>query len=466
MIKKSISSKIFIVILGFTLSIFVLIGLAVKLFLPDYYVSQKVKAIDNYTSAISADYKILTYDELVAAFEAMRDEVGGDIYLSDQSGQVKGYGKNKKSSVTEVQVSGDLFDYQFTNKMGIEIYSFGVLVGDEYLVYEVSLASLDGAVDTIISFFILLLLISLVIAGFAAYLISIQVTKPIKKLNELAKQMKHKQIQHLQIYSNDDEIGELNHSMNLLYEELLSNIQQLEVELSKEKSLDNMKKQFLAQTTHELKTPLSVIQGYAELVYDKIYNTEEERDHYIKSIYQETENMNKLIIDTLDYAKMENGFFTIEPKDTFVNPWFNQIMSTFKELIASKNITLEINNQVGDLCITMDAFRIEQVIRNLIANAIEHADQNNTINALEHADKKITINAYNLRNHLVIEVINTGKNIAPEDIPYIFDSFYKREGKKNGTGLGLAIVKQIVKLHHGEYRVQNMADAVKFSIII
>jgi len=242
--------------------------------------------------------------------------------------------------------------------------------------------------------------------------------------------------------------------MNLLYEELQSNIQQLEAELLKEKSLDNMKKQFLAQTTHELKTPLSVIQGYAELVYDKIYQTDEERDHYINSIYHETENMNKLINDTLDFAKMENGFFQIETRDTFINPWFNQIILTFKELITSKDIILEVNNQVGDLCINMDAFRMEQVIKNLVANA------------MEHTDGKIVINAYNLNNQLGVEVINTGSNIDEADMAFIFDSFYKRVGKKTGTGLGLAIVKQIIKLHHGEYRVENMPGGVKFSIII
>jgi two-component system sensor histidine kinase ResE len=164
--------------------------------------------------------------------------------------------------------------------------------------------------------------------------------------------------------------------------------------------------------------------------------------------------MGNLINDVLDFAKIENGFFTINKKQVFINPWLGRILVTFKEFAESKGLELLISNKVGDLCVDIDEFRIEQVIRNLLSNAIKHSD------------KRIIINAYNLNNKLAIEVMNTGKKIESEDLPFIFDSFYKAKGEKGGTGLGLAIVKQIVIQHKGDYRVENLHNGVKFSFIV
>jgi signal transduction histidine kinase len=456
-VRKSITLKIFSVFISFTFCLFLFIGLTTKFFLPTYYKNQKLSSIKDYTNEITeiyerdSDEKI---DEISDLFEEMKNEIGGDIYTLDENGIVKGVGKNKRSQEESYTISGDVFENQFTNKMGTEIFTFGVKIDTSYLLYDVSIESLDYAVGVMINLFIYILLVSLMISIVAAYFISIRITKPIKKLNTLALQMKSKEIQTIINWDRKDELGELNNSLNLLYEELLSNIQKLETELKKERSVEKMKKQFLAQATHELKTPISVIQGYAELVYDGMYKDEDERDHYIENILNETESMSNLINDVLDFAKIENGFFTINKKQVFVNPWLGKILLDFKQYAELKGIEIIISNKVGDLCVNIDEFRIEQVIKNLLSNA------------MKHSDKSITINAYNLNNKLAIEVINTGKTIDINDLPYIYDSFYKAKGEKSGTGLGLAIVKQIISQHQGDYRVENLNNGVKFSFIV
>ncbi|SHH76271.1 sensor histidine kinase [Clostridium grantii] len=455
--SKSITLKIFSIFIAFTFSLFLFIGITTKFFLPQYYKNQKLSSIKDYTNEISEIYDANneeSINQVKTIFEEMKSTIGGDIYTLDENGSIKWSGKNKRSQEENYTISGEIFQNQFVNKMGVEIFSFGVKIDNGYLLYDVSIESLDDAVGIMINFFIYILLISLVISIISAYFISIRITKPIKKLNNLALQMKSKEIQSIMNWDRKDEIGQLNNSLNLLYEELLSNIQRLETELSKERSVEKLKKQFLAQATHELKTPISVIQGYAELIYDGMYKDENERDHYIENILNETENMGNLINDVLDFAKIENGFFSINKKQVFVNPWLNRILVTFKEFAENKDIEVLISNKVGDLCVDIDEFRIEQVIRNLLSNA------------LKHSDKQIIINAYNLNNKLAIEVINTGKSIESTDLPYIFDSFYKAKGEEKGTGLGLAIVKQIIIQHKGDYRVENINNGVKFSFIV
>lgn len=454
---RSITLKIFLVFISFTIGIFILIGLSTTFLLPKYYINKKTQTIEDYKTQIEVAYNANNYEEVFRLFDGLSSDTDGDLYILDQSGQSKGVGKyiqNGNNNTNNSDINGDIFENIHTNKYDIEIYSFGVNIEGEYLVYETSIQSISGTINTMIEFLLILLVISIMIAIAVSYLISINITKPIKALNRLAKDMKDKTIQAKLVTENQDEIGQLNQSINLLYEELLSNIQKLEAELQKERSLEKLKKQFLAQATHELKTPLAVIGGYAELIQDGIYKDDTEHDSFVNNIYNETQNMNALIMDILDYSKMETGFYKLNKEDTFVNPWLNKIVSVFKNIADSKELNLEVNNHVGDLCVNMDAFRVEQVIKNLLSNA------------LEHSNKDIMIKASNLNNELKIEVFNTGSHIEESDLAFVFDSFYKKEGKQTGTGLGLAIVKGIVEAHDGQYRVENTSDGVRFVVII
>jgi signal transduction histidine kinase len=444
----------FVVFIGFTVSIFLLIAMAIKVFLPHYYITKTMEEIKAHTEEIRRNYSNLSEEEILESFYQLQNTLGGDVYFVDEEGLVKGSGNNKKTEGSAYISDETIFESTFMNRMGIEIFLFGVNTETDTIIYEVSIPSLDGAVNTMMPFLLGLLFVSLLIAMVVAYIISITITKPIKNLNYLAKRMKNKEVLSLKVVKKADEIGELNESIVLLYEELLSNIAYLETEFKKERAIESMKKQFLAQATHELKTPLAIIQGYAELVNDKIYEDEEEHDQFIQNIYNETERMSQLITDVLDYSKMENGFFTINKEETFIHPWLGEMMATFRPIVESKGLIFNANCHVEDLCIAIDALRMEQAVKNLLSNALEHSNQ------------WITVNAYSLNQQLVLEVINSGDPISQADMPFIFDSFYKKKGKKKGTGLGLAIVKGIVEMHDGKYRVENIKNGVKFTLII
>ncbi|WZL81827.1 HAMP domain-containing sensor histidine kinase [Vallitaleaceae bacterium 9-2] len=458
--KRSIARQIFMVFLGFVIALFIFSGIAIRFFLPNYYRNQKMNELESYTQMIiEAKDQNKALEEIIVLFDQMRQEIGGEVYTIDGKGQAsdmfrRGLGRNRPTLEHNYTWEEDILSETYENKLGVRIYAFGIIYDNQRLVYEVSITSLEEAVHVMMQFFVYLFVIGLMISVIGAFFISRQISKPIQELNALALQMKDKKVHDVILSTREDEIGQLNQSLMLMYQELLSNIQRLESELTKERAVEKMKKQFLAQATHELKTPISVIRGYAELVYDGIYKDEEERDHYITSIYNETEAISGLINEILDFSKMENGFFKIYPSAVDTSAWADHIIKTYEEYIKIHGLEVVCEMRLNHDMIDIDTNRMEQVIKNLIANAVEHAKS------------KVIITFAWVNQRLYIAVENDGPPIASEDMPYIFDSFYKRSGKKSGTGLGLAIVKQIVLLHHGDYRVENTEEGVRFTVVI
>ena len=455
---KSISSKVLVYFIFFALVIFLFIGLGLKFVLPQYYLDKQMDKITEATDHIRSNYGIITDQEIETILENLREDIGGNLYIVEETGEVKGYGYGKNRSpskkTTQFVKDGDITEYTYENALGIDIYAFGVQLGSYFLAYEVSIQSLDEAVDTMFEFSTYLLVIALIISFIIAYLLARSITNPIKKLNRLALDMRKKDIDSRIVVNSKDEMNQLNQSINGLYEELLSNIYKLESELKKERNSELLKKKFLAQATHELKTPISVIQGYSELVYDGMYEDMDEHDHYVRSIYEETQSINRLIHDILDYSKMETGNFSINISQIELKAYLQRIMNRFKDLVEKKDLEFVFNIGFDSFTKEIDELRIEQVIKNLISNA------------MEHSNGKIRVKADRIGDKLRLEVFNTGDQISEEDLPYIFDSFYKKKGKKKGTGLGLAILKEIVHLHEGDYRVENRGDGVSFIIII
>ncbi len=253
----------------------------------------------------------------------------------------------------------------------------------------------------------------------------------------------------------EDEIGQLNQTLNELYEELRGNIYKLNAELHKERNAEKLKKRFLAQATHELKTPVAVIRGYSEILYDGMYKDEEERDRFLKNIYDESEAVSHLIIDVLDYTKMETGNYKLNLREIAVRPYLNELFERYRDFIESQGLNFELQQNIDEqFHKNIDSDRYDQIYKNLIGNAVEHA--------VSEVRTKVQM----VGSKIKLSVYNDGPNIEEEDLPNVFESFYKKRGKKTGTGLGLAIVKEIVLLHHGEYRVENLDDGVEFVIII
>lgn len=427
---------------------------ALRFVLPTYYKNTKLKEITKAVERIK-EYKNLEKTEILDEFYALQERYGGFVYSFDEGGTQQGQGVQQqkgrgKGSLNRGQRYGEQgFLYGANNK---QIHSFIIEVDNTKIFYDVPTEELTRASNIMLTLFLYMFPIGILIAIVIAYYLSSNISRPILELNDMALAMKSKEVQALITSKRKDEIGQLHNSIQLMYQELLSNIQQLESQLAKERSLDKLQKQFFAQATHELKTPLAVIQGYAELIYDNVYKNDEERDELIQKLYKETKGMNNLIKTLLEYSSLEHQKANIE--NVNIKQAIENAIPSYDVIVSKYGKELTVNNTLENISINIDMPKVERLIRNLLDNAGKHAK--------EQVKLKLTT----LDNNLLISVYNDGNNIDEEDIPYIFDSFYKGKNKQKGTGLGLAIVKSIVNMHNGQYRLENKTDGVEFFILL
>ena len=311
--------------------------------------------------------------------------------------------------------------------------------------------------------------ISIIITGILASFISRKFTEPILELNDIAKNMSRLDFdKKYQEKDTDDEINNLGKSINIMSDKLEKTIKQLRntnIELEKdieEKSkIDEMRKQFISDVSHELKTPIALIQGYSEGLIENVNTDDESRKFYAEVILDESNKMDKLVKQLLELMKLEYG------KREFNNEKFD-IVELIKEVIRKCNVMLNEKNIIVEfddqkpVYVVADEFYIDQVITNYFTNAIKHVKEQKGKNIIK-------INVKEKENQKVrISVFNTGDNIEEQDIERIWKRFYKIDSSRNredgGTGIGLSLVKAIMNNYNNDFGVINKENGVEFYI--
>lgn len=220
-------------------------------------------------------------------------------------------------------------------------------------------------------------------------------------------------------------------------------------DMTEERQLDKLRQDFIANVSHELRTPISMMQGYSEAIVDGIAESEEEKMDMAQVIYDESLRMGRLVNELLDLARMEAGHIQLGISEIELQPYMERIIRKFQGLAKEKGIQLTGDLDNLEPYFNFDADRIEQVLTNFIDNAIRHTDEHGFIHVTAHTDEK----------GFHVEVFNTGSGIAEEDLPFVFERFYKgdkaRTRGRSGTGLGLAIAKNIVEGHKGHIAVHS-----------
>lgn len=219
-------------------------------------------------------------------------------------------------------------------------------------------------------------------------------------------------------------------------------------DMTEERRLDKLRKDFIANVSHELRTPIAMLQGYSEAIVDDIAATDEEKKELAKVIYDESLRMGRLVNDLLDLARMEAGHLTLHKERVPLRSYTERIIHKFQALAKEKGVRLlvEMNKEST---VSFDPDRIEQVLTNLIDNALRHTDEGGEVCVIVDADEEA----------VRISVQDSGSGIAEEDLPFVFERFYKadkaRTRGRSGTGLGLAIAKNIVEAHKGTIAVHS-----------
>ena len=313
---------------------------------------------------------------------------------------------------------------------------------------------------------ILIGIIILLISAFIASYISKKFTAPIVELNEITNKMaKLDFTKKYRIADTDDEINELGKNINTMSDKLERTIKQLrennselEKDIEEKSKIDEMRKQFISDVSHELKTPIALIQGYAEGLIENVNNDDESRKFYAEVILDESNKMDTLVKQLLELMKLEYGKREFNNANFDIVELINEVIRKCRVMIEEKNIKIKFEEK-KPVIVFADEFYIEQVITNYFTNAIKHAMEVNK-------RKEIEIGIEEKEEKIKVSVFNTGENIAEEYIKKIWGRFFKEDTSRNradgGTGIGLALVKAIMTNYENDYGVINKENGVEF----
>ena len=226
-------------------------------------------------------------------------------------------------------------------------------------------------------------------------------------------------------------------------------------DIERERRIDKMRKEFISSVSHELKTPIALIQGYAEGLKLNVNEDEENRNFYCDVIMDEAGKMNRLVKDLLDLSQIEAGYFRLEKTVFDISFLVDHVLDKYRPILLEKGLKVDVEKK-ENVAVNGDIVRIEQVLVNLLNNAINHVDDSKLI--------KITVTTRNEK--IRVSVYNSGKTIPEESLDKIWTSFYKvdkaRTRAYGGTGLGLSVVRAILELHRNAFGVENHINGVTF----
>lgn len=318
------------------------------------------------------------------------------------------------------------------------------------------------------NFLYIIAVITVILGGMAILVIAEKFTKPIEELNNITNKMtkldfdkKYKE------HNNKDEIDELGKNINTLSDRLKNTIHQLkknnselEKNIEEKAKIDEMRKRFVSDVSHELKTPIALIQGYAEGLIENVNTDEENRNFYANVILDETNKMDKLVKRLLELARLENEDTKFNDTNFDIVELINGLITSYKVIMKDENIEIEFEEK-NPIYVCADDFYIDQVMGNYFTNAIKNVKEINGQKKI-----KISIRKAEEQGKVRISVFNTGKNIDEEDLLRIWNRFYKvdesRDRSKGGSGIGLSLVKAVMNKYNNKYGVENKENGVEF----
>lgn len=286
------------------------------------------------------------------------------------------------------------------------------------------------------------------LATLLSFFLSRNLSRPLLEMNRVAVALSRGDFREKVAVRGEDEIGTLGRSINRLSIEL-------QQKQEAERRLEEMRQEFVANVSHELRTPLSYLQGYAEALIDEVPADQEERNRYLQVILEETLRLRRLVDELLDLSQLEKGQVRLAREPVFLPGVLERVATKVRPRAEEKGITLEVGIPPQLPAVLANEDRLEQLLFNLVDNAFRHTPRGGSVSlAAAAAGEKVEVS-----------VRDTGDGIPPEDLPYIFERFYKVDKARTrggegtsggeGTGLGLAIARGIVEAHGGKIEARS-----------
>lgn len=442
---KSLTLHIWSYLALFVSLILIFLWLFQVLFFNSYYEMKTVSSLEKIANVMKEYYEndellnnidLLSYDNN-ACIEIVKE--GESVYTSEnRRGCLFGPKDGREFNYIDsfIQEDIDQKTYKITNPVLKNMTLIKAIKLEEgtYAFINVSLEPTDPAIKIIREELIYITFAIFILSFIFAIFISKKISTPILKINNHAKKMAKGDLDTP--FDSAEKIKEIN--------ELNETLNQTQIELSK---INETRRDLLANVTHDLKTPLTMIEAYAEMARDLNKDNEKKREDNLNIIIEESKRLNLLVNDILDLSKSESDMYTLNKEKFEINSFIESILHRFDYL---KEEGYKIKFDAKDkYIITADKQKLEQVIYNLIINAVNYTGK----------DKTVTIKIEDLKKHIRVNIIDSGKGIEKEEIDKIWDKYYKNEKnhKRNkiGTGLGLSIVKNILIKHEFNYGVES-----------
>ena len=304
--------------------------------------------------------------------------------------------------------------------------------------------------------------ILIVITVLLIWYFSKRITEPLRELARLSDRMADLDFEAKYTSGGSNELGELGANFNRMSEKLESTISELkkannslQKDIEQKDKLEKMRNEFLGNVSHELKTPIALIQGYAEGLKEGVNEDAESRDFYCDVIMDEAAKMNRMVKNLLTLNQLEFGDEDIVFDRFNLTALIRGVLQSMEILADQADATVNFR-QTEDIYVWADEFKVEQVVRNYVSNAFHHVS----------GDKVIEVKMIVEGDKVRVTVFNTGTPIPEEDIGHIWDKFYKVDKahtrEYGGNGIGLSIVKAIMKSFHQQYGVKNYDNGVEF----
>lgn len=377
-----------------------------------------------------------------------------DIFIADNSGRVIVCGceewSEKRACMHTISIiSADLLDKAENSDeffvSTIEIYERPHYVtaksmhnskGERYgtVFAAASVSTVSELLSTITRLYIISAIVPIIIMFFCIYAMTYRLTKPLKQMSEASKAMAKGDFSKRIPVTTDDEIGELATSFNMMTNSLAQ--------------LEGMRKSFVANVSHELKTPMTTIGGFIDGILDGTIESEKQ-EYYLNIVSDEVKRLSRLVQSMLSMSRLESGEFSLKPENFDLRELLFTIVISQEQRIEGKSLKISGLDELQGLSVNADKDLIHQVVYNLVDNAVKFTDDGGQISFTLKSDGK----------KAVLCITNSGKGIPEKDLPFIFERFYKvdksRSMGKNSTGLGLYIAKTIITAHGGTISVSS-----------
>lgn len=477
--KHSIRRQMIAVFVGLIVCMLVILLLLVGSGLEPYYIREKeanfaelYDEIDQITRSGS-----LTEDELSQVNRTA--ERYNFYYIVWNFSNESGFSNLHDSQMLLMQLAGVLFnkidsqvmerndDYQVVEfrdgTQQVDYLALWGTVGDSYNIFIRS--PLESIQETMVLFYRFLIVVGIgVIAGgiLLVWYFSRRLTEPLRELAVLSARMADLDFEAKYTSGGEGEIGVLGENFNSMSEKLQSTISELknanfrlQQDIEQKEKMEKMRTDFMGNVSHELKTPIALIQGYAEGLREGVSDDAESREFYCDVIMDEAAKMNQMVKNLMTLNQLEFGDENVEFQRFDLTELIRGVLQSMEIVAQQKEARVQFR-QKEPVYVWADEFKAEQVVRNYVSNAFNHLD----------GDRVVDVKLIPSGDKVKVTVFNTGTPIPEEDVPHIWEKFYKVDKahtrEYGGNGIGLSIVKAIMDSFHQEYGVKNYDNGVEF----